>query len=53
MVTASAQLTFTRSGSYDMLIRLAEPHRYLLLPIEEAAPEYRVQVIEQGKILAP
>ena len=51
MVTASAQLTFTRSGSYDMLIRLAEPHRYLLLPIEEAAPEYRVQVIEQGKIL--
>lgn len=40
-----------RSGLYDMLIRVDGDHNYLMIPIEEAAPEYPVQLIEDGKIL--
>lgn len=40
-----------RSGVRDMMIRANGTERYLLLPIEEAAPEYRMQVIENGRIV--
>ena len=55
LICVSAMATegvhFTRSGVRDMLIRVSGQERYLLIPIEEAAPEYRMQVIEDGRIV--
>ena len=55
LICVSAMATegvhFTRSGVRDMLIRMSGQERYLLIPIEEAAPEYRMQVIEDGRIV--
>ena len=49
MATEGVQLS--QSGVRDMLIRVSGQERYLLIPIEEAAPEYRMQVIEDGRIV--
>lgn len=46
----AGEVSFSRSGVRDMLIRVSGSERYLLIPIEEAAPEYRMQVIENGRI---
>ena len=46
----AGEVQFSRSGVRDMLIRVSGDERYLLIPIEEAAPEYRMQVIENGQI---
>ena len=37
--TMAGEVTFSRSGVRDMLIRVSGNERYLLIPIEEAAPE--------------
>ena len=47
----AGEVSFSRSGVRDMLIRVSGSERYLLIPIEEAAPEYRMQVIENGRIV--
>ena len=49
--TMAGEVSFSRSGVRDMLIRVSGNERYLLIPIEEAAPEYRMQVIENGRIV--
>ncbi|MGN1247448.1 MAG: DUF4980 domain-containing protein [Paludibacteraceae bacterium] len=50
-VAMAGEVQFSRSGVRDMLIRVSGDERYLLIPIEEAAPEYRMQVIENGRIV--
>lgn len=47
----SASVTHTQCSPEDMILRADAESRYLLLPIEEAAPEYRIQVLEKGAIL--
>lgn len=46
-----AGVTMQQCSPEDMIIRADNHSRFLLLPIDENSPEYRVQVIERGNIV--
>lgn len=45
-----AGVTYQQSGPHNMLVRVEGDYRYLLLPIQDNGPEYRVQLIENNQL---
>lgn len=45
-----AGVTYQQSGPHNMHVRVEGDYRYLLLPIQDNGPEYRVQLIENNQL---
>lgn len=45
-----AGVTYQQSGPHNMHVRVEGNYRYLLLPIQDNGPEYRVQLIENNQL---
>ena len=50
LVPCTANVVCQQSGPHNMLVRVEGNYRYLLLPIQDNGPEYRVQLIENNQL---
>lgn len=50
LVPCTASVVCQQSGPHNMHIRVVGDYRYLLLPIQDNGPEYRVQLIENNQL---
>lgn len=50
LVPCIANVVCQQSGPHNMLVRVEGDYRYLLLPIQDNGPEYRVQLIENNQL---
>ena len=50
LVPCTANVVCQQSSPHNMLVRVEGNYRYLLLPIQDNGPEYRVQLIENNQL---
>lgn len=50
ILSAHAEISYQKAGTHNMHIRVENNYRYLLLPVSDNGPEYRVQIIENNQL---
>lgn len=48
-----AGVTYQKAGTHNMHVRVSGDYRYLLLPICDNGPEFRIQIIENNQLHRP
>lgn len=53
LLPLKAGVSYQKAGTHNMHVRVNGDYKYLLLPIDDDGPEYRVQIIENNQLHRP